>query len=204
MRCFVRITLFHKQLIWHFSNPWNQVTYLSQVGHHSKKLDFFGFAYLRNNIDWFGRNCCQASLATCFAIISTYFTIKFSYQKTLICIHKNWKVTIYLFNICIWLFIQEFNFRGFNPPNLKSPMSWFLERMVLLLSALSSQLRNECLFSTFMGNELGLGTWQIAWTAKRFSEDLSLPHPSSFPMNAEKIRHSFLISTIPSNRKLFS
>ena len=35
-------------------------------------------------------------------------------------------------------------------------------------------------------NELGWGTWQIPWTAKRFSEDLSLPHPSSFPMNADK------------------
>ena len=47
-------------------------------------------------------------------------------------------------------------------------------------------LRNEYLFSAFMGNELGWGTWQILWTAQRLSEDLSLPHPSSFPMNAEK------------------
>ena len=53
------------------------------------------------------------------------------------------------------------------------------------------QLRNECLFSAFMGK----WTWVRHMTNPvnreavlgRFSEDLSLPHPSSFPMNAEKL-----------------
>ena len=64
----------------------------------------------------------------------------------------------------------------------------------------SFHLRNECLFSRFMGNESQCGTnksrehgkWiavrnkQIAWTAKRFSCDLFVPHCDSFPMNREK------------------
>ena len=41
-------------------------------------------------------------------------------------------------------------------------------------------------FSGFMGEWIGARDKQIAWTAKRFSDDLFVPRYDSFPMNPEK------------------
>ena len=57
-------------------------------------------------------------------------------------------------------------------------------------------LRNECLFFSVHGKWIAVRNKQIAWTAKRFSCDLFVPHCDSFPMT-EKKRHSFLIFTMP-------
>ena len=47
-------------------------------------------------------------------------------------------------------------------------------------------LRNECLFFSVHGKWIAVRNKQIAWTAKRFSCDLFVPHCDSFPMNREK------------------
>ena len=48
------------------------------------------------------------------------------------------------------------------------------------------QLRNECLFFSVHGKWIAVRNKQIAWTAKRFSCDLFVPHCDLFPMNREK------------------
>ena len=47
-------------------------------------------------------------------------------------------------------------------------------------------LRNECLFFSVHGKWIAVRNKQIAWTAKRFSCDLFVPHCDSFHMNREK------------------
>ena len=47
-------------------------------------------------------------------------------------------------------------------------------------------IRNECLFFSVHGKWIAVRNKQIAWTAKRFSCDLFVPHCDSFPMNREK------------------
>ena len=47
-------------------------------------------------------------------------------------------------------------------------------------------LRNECLFFSVHGIWIAVRNKQIAWTAKRFSCDLFVPHCDSYPMNREK------------------
>ena len=47
-------------------------------------------------------------------------------------------------------------------------------------------LRNECLFFSVHGKWIAVRNKQIAWTAKRFSCDLLVPHCDSFPTNREK------------------
>ena len=59
------------------------------------------------------------------------------------------------------------------------------------LSTDRKYLRNECLCWVH-GEWIVARDQEIAWTAKRFSDDLFVPRYDSFPMNPEK-RHSFLI-----------
>ena len=47
-------------------------------------------------------------------------------------------------------------------------------------------LRNECLFFWVHGEWIKARDKQIAWTAKRFSDDLFVPRLDSFPINPEK------------------
>ena len=58
------------------------------------------------------------------------------------------------------------------------------------------QLRNECLFFWVHGEWIVARDKQIAWTAKRFSDDLFVPRYDSFPPWTQKNRHSFLIFTM--------
>ena len=51
---------------------------------------------------------------------------------------------------------------------------------------ITRQLRNECLFFSVHGIWIAVRNKQIAWTAKRFSCDLFVPHCDSYPMNREK------------------
>ena len=56
-------------------------------------------------------------------------------------------------------------------------------------------LRNACLFSGFCLEWIAVRDKQIAWTAKRFSDDLLVPRSDWFPMNPEN-RQSFHIFTM--------
>ena len=55
-----------------------------------------------------------------------------------------------------------------------------------ICSTKSRYLRNECLFFSVHGIWIAVRNKQIAWTAKRFSCDLFVPHCDSYPMNREK------------------
>ena len=53
-------------------------------------------------------------------------------------------------------------------------------------AAKHTHLRNERLFFSVHGIWIAVRNKQIAWTAKRFSCDLFVPHCDSYPMNREK------------------
>ena len=55
-----------------------------------------------------------------------------------------------------------------------------------ILDEIEVYLRNECLFFSVHGIWIAVRNKQIAWTAKRFSCDLFVPHCDSYPMNREK------------------
>ena len=83
-----------------------------------------------------------------------------------------------LYQVCVFLCDQKL---------------WFVEACRMIgryifdfFSTTAKQLRNECLFFSVHGIWIAVRNKQIAWTAKRFSCDLFVPHCDSYPMNREK------------------
>ena len=65
-------------------------------------------------------------------------------------------------------------------------MIFVAERFLLAYVFALVQLRNESLFTGFIGNESQCGTSKLHETQNQFSCDLFAPHPNSFPMKQEK------------------
>ena len=71
--------------------------------------------------------------------------------------------------------------------------------------AIERALLKESIFSSgFIEEWLGVRNKQIAWIAKRFSDDLLFRIPSLSPWNQEKDTHTFLIFTILPKRNVTS
>ena len=102
-------------------------------------------------------------------------------------------------SICQWMWFLNYNSLSFWHTNRGSKgqrSQSNSDHELCTISTHNKYLRNECLFFLVHGEWIVARDKQIAWTAKRFSDDLFVPRYDSFPHEHRKNRHSFLIFTM--------